>query len=126
MATSERRADKPFGKLVFQLLDACLKLRDERLQACDGGLLLCDNGKEFGFACGIHALVYPTKSQIMLGSYDRSRQIGILGFTLEQGARGIPLADYIAAVAKQANRYSPELIPLSDFMKLLRGINIFP
>jgi hypothetical protein len=61
-----------------------------------------------------------------LGSYDRSRQIGILGFTLEQGARGIPLADYIAAVAKQANRYSPELIPLSDFMKLLRGINIFP
>jgi hypothetical protein len=61
MATSERRADKPFGKLVF-------KLRDERLQACDGGLLLCDNGKEFGFACGIHALVYPTKSQIMLGA----------------------------------------------------------
>jgi hypothetical protein len=68
MATSERRADKPFGKLVFQLLDACLKLRDERLQACDGGLLLCDNGKEFGFACGIHAFVYPTKSQIMLGA----------------------------------------------------------
>jgi hypothetical protein len=31
-------------------------------------LLLCDNGKEFGFACGIHALVYPTKSQIMLGA----------------------------------------------------------
>jgi hypothetical protein len=34
----------------------------------DDDLLAFDNGKEFGFACGIHAFVYPTKSQIMLGA----------------------------------------------------------